>query len=103
MLSIARAISVPLGMADPARLHIASTFWRTASLPRSLTYVFDSATFPSVFWVNLKKIPQAEGEKPRKLTLVGPKFYSGGVSAAFELVEPFVPLGELPTLRGSLT
>jgi penicillin V acylase-like amidase (Ntn superfamily) len=42
VLSVQRAVSVPLGIATPNAPDIASTIWRTASDPNDLIYYFDS-------------------------------------------------------------
>ncbi|WP_442754976.1 linear amide C-N hydrolase [Methylocystis sp. JAN1] len=87
--SLIRAISVPLGIADPEQPNIASTVWRTVSDTAAKRYYFESAYNPAIFWVDLEKILPAAGGKPVKLDLSGRPMLSGEVSESFVAAEPF--------------
>jgi len=84
MTSLIRGVSVPLGISVPNQPNIASTFWRSVANQKSLTYTFDSATSPNVFWVDLKKVDFANDKQPSKLAVAGGMIYSGEVSAQFK-------------------
>jgi penicillin V acylase-like amidase (Ntn superfamily) len=87
--SLIRAISVPLGIADPERPNIASTIWRTVADTQGKLYYFESVYSPAIFWVDLDKLNLAPGSKPAKLDLSGRPILSGEVSDKFAPVEPF--------------
>ena len=87
--SLIRAISVPLGVADPEQPNIAATIWRTVSDTRARRYYFESAYNPEIFWVDLDKLNLAPGAKPAKLDLSGRPILSGEVSSQFAPAEPF--------------
>jgi len=88
MTSLIRGVSVPLGISVPDQPNIASTFWRSVADQRALTYTFDSATSPNVFWVDLKKVDFTKQE-PSKLPVAGGMIYSGEVSAKFKPAKLF--------------
>lgn len=56
VLGVIRSAGVPLGIQDPDKPNISSTLWRTISDQHNMVYYFDSATRPSIFWVDIKKI-----------------------------------------------
>ncbi len=87
--SLIRAISVPLGIADPERPNIASTIWRTVSDLGAKRYYFESAYSPSIFWVDLDQLKLEPGAKPMKLDLSGKPILSGEVSGKFMDAEAF--------------
>ncbi|KAF2990532.1 linear amide C-N hydrolase [Methylocystis sp. MJC1] len=87
--SLIRAISVPLGIADPERPNIASTIWRTVSDLGAKRYYFESAYSPSIFWVDLDRLKLEPGAKPMKLDLSGKPILSGEVSGKFVEAEAF--------------
>ena len=87
--SLIRAISVPLGLADPDKPNIAATIWRTVSDTGAGRYFFESAYSPSVFWVDLAKLNLAPGSAPARLDLSGRPILSGEVSDKFVPTEPF--------------
>lgn len=88
-----RAVSVPLGIAaPPGEPNIAPTRWRVVADQKKRVYYFDSASQPSVFWVNLDNLDLSAGAPVRKLDLQIGKTLAGEVSAQFEKAEPFVYL-----------
>ncbi|QLE83711.1 linear amide C-N hydrolase [Shewanella sp. Scap07] len=54
--SIIRAVSVPLGMADPDHPNISATLWRTISDHTAKRYMFDSPFKSAVFWLDIDKV-----------------------------------------------
>ncbi len=89
VLSVQRAVSVPLGISTPDQPNISSTIWRTASDQKNLIYYFDSATRPNTFWVSLAKLDLKSGAPVKKLTIQNGEVYSGDVSEQFKNAEPF--------------
>jgi choloylglycine hydrolase len=87
--SIIRNASVPMGISSPSEPNIASTLWRTVSDQKKLRYYFDSATSPSVFWVDISKLDLKVGAKVKKLDLKNYPTYSGETSAHFKEAKPF--------------
>lgn len=87
--SLIRAISVPLGIADPERPNIASTIWRTVGDTHARRYYFESVFTPAIFWVNIDRLNLAPGAKPARLDLSGRPILSGEVSNKFAPAEPF--------------
>jgi len=87
--SLIRAISVPLGVADPEQPNIASTIWRTVSDTQAKRYYYESAFSPAIFWVDLEKLSLAPGATPARLDLSGNPILSGEVSDKFAPAEPF--------------
>jgi len=83
VMSVQRAVSVPLGITTPGQPNISSTIWRTVSDQKNLVYYFDSATRPNTFWVNLHQLDFKPGAPVKKLTLAHGEVYSGEVSAQF--------------------
>ena len=92
VLSLQRAVSVPLGISTEDQPNISSTIWRTVCDHRNLIYCFDSATRPNTFWVDLAKLDFTPGAPIRKLSLEHGEVYAGEVS------ERFVPADELKWL-----
>jgi hypothetical protein len=84
-----RGVSVPLGITTPAEPNIASTIWRSAADQKNLTYMFDSATRPNVFWVSLSQLNLKAGAPSLKLPLAGGEIYGGEVAAKFVPTPPF--------------
>jgi penicillin V acylase-like amidase (Ntn superfamily) len=89
VLSVQRAVSVPLGITTPAEPNIASTLWRTVSDQKNLVYYFDSATRPNTFWVSLAKLDLRPGAPVRKLTIQNGEVFSGEVADQFKDAAPF--------------
>lgn len=96
VFSVIRNVSVPYGITTPDQPNISSTRWRTVADQKNLTYFFDSALTPNVFWVDLKSIDFSESSgKVRKLDL-GPdqrKTYSGAANEHFVESPMFTFLG----------
>lgn len=89
VLSVQRAVSVPLGISTPNEPNISSTIWRTVADQKDLIYYFDSATRPNTFWVSLKKADLAAGASVKKLTISHGEVFSGDVTDQFKATEPF--------------
>src|SRR3984885_10491950 len=87
--SLIRAISVPLGLADPNKPNIAATIWRSVSDLGAGRYYFESAYSPTIFWVDIKKLQLEPGSKPSRLDLSGRPILAGEVSDKFVASEPF--------------
>ncbi|OYW34818.1 MAG: hydrolase [Azorhizobium sp. 12-66-6] len=83
VLSLQRAVSVPLGISTPDQPNISSTIWRTVTDHRNLVYYFDSATRPNTFWVDLAKLDLTPGAPIRKLVIQNGEVFAGEVSALF--------------------
>ena len=83
VLGTMRAVSVPLGIADPEKPNISSTLWRTIYNHKNSILVFDSATSPNAFWVRMNELDFSENSPIKKLTLSGGKVFSGNVSDKF--------------------
>ena len=89
VFSIIRAVSVPIGIGDPARPNIATTSWRTVADQAAKRYFFDSAISPDVFWVDIGKLNLSEGAPSLRLDLRDHPILAGEVSASFKPAEPF--------------
>jgi choloylglycine hydrolase len=96
VLSVQRAVSVPLGISTPDQPNISSTIWRTVSDQKSLIYYFDSATRPNTFWVSLAKLDLKSGAPVRKLTIAHGEVFSGEVAGQFIEATPFTFLPAKP-------
>jgi penicillin V acylase-like amidase (Ntn superfamily) len=96
VLSVMRAVSVPLGITTPGQPNISSTIWRTISDQTHLVYYFDSATRPNTFWVPFSEIRFERGAPVRKLSLADGEVYAGDVSKDFRSSKPFAFLGVTP-------
>jgi choloylglycine hydrolase len=89
VMSVIRAVSVPLGITTPDQPNISSTIWRTISDQTNKVYYFDSATRPNTFWVTLAKLNLQAGAPTLKLPLADGEIYSGDVSDQFRPAQPF--------------
>ncbi len=89
VLSVQRAVSVPLGITTPDQPNISSTIWRTVSDQKNLVYYFDSATRPNTFWVTLAKLNLERGAPVKKLTIQNGEVFSAEVSDQFTDAKPF--------------
>ena len=87
--SLIRGVSVPIGMASPDRPMFPETLWRTVADQDTKTYYFDSALFPSVFWVDLKKCNLKPGAKAKTLVISKDNPLAGEVSSQLKEAEPF--------------
>lgn len=83
VMSVQRAVSVPLGIRSPDQPNLSSTIWHTVADQKNLVYYFDSATRPNTFWVDLHKVDLKPGAPVKKLTMANGQVYSGEVSAQF--------------------
>lgn len=89
VLSVLRAVSVPLGITTPNEPNIASTLWRTISDQKNLVYYFDSSTRPNTFWIDLHQLNFTKGASVLKLDMAQGQIYSGEVSSALKPAAPF--------------
>lgn len=89
VLSVIRAVSVPIGITTPNEPNIATTLWRTVADQKHLTYFYDSATMPNTFWIAFDKLNFKEGSPTMKLALDQGEVYSGEVSHELKPTEPF--------------
>ena len=89
VLSVMRAVSVPLGITTPDQPNISSTIWRTVSDQKNLVYYFDSATRPNTFWISLAKLNLKPGSPVRKLTIQDGEVFSGEVANQFAEAQAF--------------
>ena len=89
VLSVQRAVSVPLGISTPDQPNIASTLWRVAADQKNLIYYFDSATRPNTFWVSLAKLNLKPGGPVKKLTIQNGEVFSGETAEQFKDAAPF--------------
>jgi choloylglycine hydrolase len=96
VLSVQRAVSVPLGITTPDQPNISSTIWRTVSDQKNLVYYFDSATRPNTFWVSLAKLNLRAGAPVRKLTIQNGEVFSGEVADKLKDSESFKFLPATP-------
>jgi len=88
-----RAISVPLGLADPENPNNAMTLWRTVSDHGSKMFYFESVIFPSVSWIDFSKVDFSEGAAPKTIRIERGQALAGELSASFKAAEPFKWLG----------
>lgn len=97
VLSLVRAISVPLGLRDPSLPNISSTRWRSIFDSSRNRIYFEAVYSPQIFWVDLGRLPLEPGASPMKLKLFGtadtgtPQDWvlAGEVSASFETTPAF--------------
>lgn len=90
VLSVMRAMGVPLGITHPTRPNLSSSLWRTVWNHTSRVFFFDSAMSPSTFWVPFSELDFSEGAPVKKLTMAGGKVYAGNAASQFEPANPFV-------------
>jgi len=89
VMSVQRAVSVPLGITTPDQPNIASTIWRTVADQKNLIYYFDSATRPNTFWVSLAKLDFKPGAPVKKLTIDAGQVFPGETADKFAPAAPF--------------
>ncbi|MBP6345661.1 MAG: linear amide C-N hydrolase [Neisseriaceae bacterium] len=89
VLSLQRAVSVPLGISTPEEPNISSTIWRTVSDQKNLVYYFDSATSPNTFWVSLGNLDFKPGASVRKLLIQNGEIYAGEAAPHFKEAQAF--------------
>lgn len=89
VMSVQRAVSVPLGITTPDHPNIAATIWRTVSDQKNLVYYFNSATRPNTFWVSLAKLDLKPGAPIKKLTIQNGEIFSGEVAHQFKEAKSF--------------
>jgi choloylglycine hydrolase len=83
VLGVIRSAGVPLGIQDPNKPNISSTIWRTLSDHKNLVYYFDSATSPSIFWIDMKKIDFSKLNTVMSLQNVQNQIYVGDTLSQF--------------------
>lgn len=96
VMSVQRAVSVPLGITTPDQPNISSTIWRTVSDHKNLVYYFDSATRPNTFWVSFDKLDLKPGAPVKKLTIQNGEVFSGETAGQFKPAELFKFLPATP-------
>jgi penicillin V acylase-like amidase (Ntn superfamily) len=96
VMSVVRAVSVPLGITTPDQPNISSTIWRTVSDQTNRVYYFDSATRPDTFWVSMSKLDLRAGQPVRKLTIAGGQVFSGEVAGDMQPVKSLTFLPASP-------
>lgn len=89
VLGVMRSVSVPLGITTPGKPNIASTLWRSVSDQKNMRYYFDSATYPNVFWIDLKSLNFSADAPVLSLDVENGEVYAGEVSALFKPAKPF--------------
>jgi choloylglycine hydrolase len=89
VLSVQRAVSVPLGISTPNEPNISSTIWRTVADQKNLTFFFDAATSPDTFWVSLPELGLNAGQPVKKLTLQDGAVFAGNATKHFMPAPPF--------------
>lgn len=89
VVSVMRSVSVPLGITTPGSPNIASTLWRTVADQKNKIYLFDSATTPNAFWVEMADLDLSDGAPAKKLPIAGGKYYAGNAAEHFVEAEPF--------------
>ena len=96
VLSVQRAVSVPLGISTPDQPNISSTIWRSISDQKNRVYYFDSATRPNTFWVSVADLDLRVGTSVRRLTVQNGEVFSGDVADRFVESAPFPFLQATP-------
>ncbi len=89
VMSVQRAVSVPLGLTTPGMPNLSSTIWRTVSDQKNLIYYFNSATRPNTFWVSLAKLDLKPGAPVKKLTIQNGEVFAGEAAGQFKNADPF--------------
>lgn len=91
VFSVIRNVSVPYGISTPDQPNISSTRWRTVADHKDLTYYYDSAMSPGLFWVSLEELDLAEGAPVTRLDVpaMQAKGRAGEVSHEFAEAAPF--------------
>ncbi|CDZ77364.1 Penicillin V acylase [Legionella massiliensis] len=89
VLSVIRAVSIPMGITTPNQPNIATTLWRTVADQKNMVYYYDSATTPNAFWVSFDKLNFKEGSPVLKLALDKGQVYSGEANAELKPAESF--------------
>jgi penicillin V acylase-like amidase (Ntn superfamily) len=83
VLSVMRAVGVPLGLTVHDKPNLSSTLWRTVHDHKNKVLFFDSATTPNAFWVPLADLNFSEGAPVMKLTVEGGRVYAGNATGQF--------------------
>ncbi|WP_299585057.1 linear amide C-N hydrolase [uncultured Microbulbifer sp.] len=89
VFSQVRAVSVPLGMSNPAKPNIASTLWRSVIDQKRMRYYFDSVINPSVVWLDFNNLNFKEGSKVLSMKMDAPNDAGGEVSSQLKPAQPF--------------
>lgn len=91
--SVIRNCSVPFGISSEEEPNISSTRWRSVSDQKHLTYYYEAALTPNVFWVDLKDFDLSSNGKVMKLDLSNFATYNGKANGFFKESKPFKFLG----------
>jgi choloylglycine hydrolase len=89
VMSIMRAVSVPLGIEVFDQPNLASTIWRVVSDQTNLVYYFDMSTRLNSFWIDLNKLDFRPSASIKKLSLQSERQYFGECSSKFRKSKPF--------------
>jgi choloylglycine hydrolase len=99
VLSVVRAVSVPLGISTPGQPNIGTTQWRTAYDNGRRIMYFDNTLSPSTFWVDLDQLDLREGAPIKKLPISGGAMYAGNSTAKFVEAKPFTFISAVPVTK----
>ncbi|BCA97101.1 choloylglycine hydrolase [Legionella antarctica] len=89
VLGVMRSVSVPLGITTPNKPNIASTLYRTISDQKNRVYYFDSSTYPSTIWIDLKNLNFSQDAPVLSLAVENGHVHSGEVSSLLKPTKPF--------------
>jgi choloylglycine hydrolase len=89
VMSVQRAVSVPLGITTPNEPNISSTIWRTVADQTNRVYYFDSATRPNTFWLPIAELDLRPGAHVKKLVLQDGEVYAGDATAKLIDAAPY--------------
>jgi choloylglycine hydrolase len=80
-------------MSDANSPNIAMTLWRTVADQHAKIFYFESAVFPAVSWIDMKKVDLTEGASPKTIRIERGSPLAGELSAKLKAAEPFKWLG----------
>ncbi|GAL10280.1 choloylglycine hydrolase [Vibrio astriarenae] len=86
-ISLMRSIGVPLGMADPDHPNISATLWRTYADHSSKRYYFESASSPSLFYVEFDGLNIDQGAPVLMTKVSGPLHLNGNINNQLQPAE----------------
>jgi hypothetical protein len=88
VITVARTVPQPFGIADPYRPNISPTRWGTVSDLTNRMYYFESTTSPNIIWVRLDELDFENRAPVKKIDLVNDTDRVGNVSSQFKNAEP---------------
>ncbi|CUS49197.1 MAG: choloylglycine hydrolase [Idiomarinaceae bacterium HL-53] len=89
VMSVVRNVSVPYGYQIEGYPNLSSTQWRVVADQTNMRYIFETATTPNTFWVDLKELDFSESAPARVLRADRGQVYAGETSSQFTPAEPF--------------